>query len=583
MSISTLQEKFFNKGCGSALIVVAALAMGASLFTSSMGRNDDASRTGPNGQNETAVATVDGVPVFASEIERMADEQAKQLAGMGDLNASFRSFIQGQAINSSLQTAAAKAILAKGEVTDAEVLAAAKSAIGADVERARAKFVSEGKLKPDATDAQLQTALKDALGGRTLAQLRGDLPKQILARFKDGTTRAAVLDQFGSAILASRLGERAVASDADLRDAYKTYVLRRIFLSVASGSKETPEVRAQKALTDLNAGKSFASVMDAYSNDPAPSGKKPHDATQSVASSVLNGSPEYAALKGKAAPARTGIVDVPGGKAIYEIVSVDANLPKEFDRDKAKLRVEKAREIGQAEVDRQVRALLASDAVKWSSPGYHALAALSGNPGDSSSAEARSSSSAMELAKTALASKSPAERRLGALAYLSATNDTGSPEAIKDRKAAIEAALANGIDDATLGIQLADLYGKEKNGAKATDALISASKANDRYDTGGQRVFGDIAAKALELNKASVITAAQLKEIQAQQALWTAAKTDDSKAAAGAKLTDDELKKENDAEIQRQMAEAAKTAPPATTPAPAKGGSMLPTTTGTGG
>ena len=574
MSISTLQEKFLNKGCGSALIVAAALAMGASIFTS-FGRGGDANRRGPNGETENAVATVAGVPVFASAIQQAADEAAKGMGGMG-ANPMFQSFIQGQAVNGALQRAAVKSILGQTAPTDDEVLAAAKGTIAAQLDGAKAKLVGEGKLKPDATDAQLQAALKDALGGRTLAQFRNDLPKEILARYKDAKTRDLVLDQFGGAILATRLGEKALGSDAALRDAYKTDTVRRVFLGSASGAKDSPEARAQKALADLKAGKSFDSVMDAYSNDPVPNGKKPHESSTPVPAATLASAPEYAELRGKTAPAITGIVDVPGGKAIYQLQSVADNVPKDFEKNKAKYRAEKAREIGGAEIDRQVKAILASDAVKWNSPGYQAIAALGSTPGGSKDA--------LALAKAALAAKDGGDRRLGAIALLSATmGDTANPQGRADRIQALEAALANGLADPTLALQLADLYGKEKKGDKATDTLIAASKANDKYDTEGQRAFGDIAGKALELQKSGVITPAQLQEVQAQQALWTAAKAEDAKMSAGAKQSDEQLKKENEAELRRQQEEAAKTAPPAKAdPAPAKGGSMLPTTTGGG-
>ena len=572
MSISTLQEKFFNKGCGSALIVAAALAMGASLFTS-LGNHDDGTRRGPNGETERAVATVAGVPVFASAIQQAADEQSKGMGGMGS-NPMFQSFIQGQAVNGVLQRAAVQSILGKTQPTDAEVLAAAQSAIAAQLDGAKAKLVGEGKIKADATDAQLQAALKDALGGRTLAQFRNDLPKEILARYKDEKTRPLVLDQFGGAILATRLGEKAVASDTALRDLYKTDTVRRVFLGSASGAKDSPETRAGEALADLKAGKSFDTVMDAYTNDPVPNGKKAHETSTPVPAATLASAPEYAELRGKTPPATTGVVDVPGGKAIYQLQSVKDNLPKDFEKNKAKYRAEKAREIGSADLERQVRAILASDAVKWNSPGYQAIAALGAAPGGSKDA--------LALAKAAVASKNGNDSRLGAIAMLSATmGDTASPQGRADRIQALEAALANGLADPTLALQLADLYAKEKKGDKATETLIAASKANDKYDTEGQRAFGDIAAKALELQKSGVITATQLKEVQAQQALWSAAKVEDAKMAAGAKTTDEQLKRENEAELRRQQEEAAKPAPaPAPKAAPAKGGSMLPTTTG---
>ena len=125
---------------------------------------------------------------------------------------------------------------------------------------------------------------------------------------------------------------------------------------------------------------------------------------------------------------------------------------------------------------------------------------------------------------------------------------------------AIETAQAAGIQDTALSLELADLYAEAKDGAKATASLVAASKANDRYDASGDRAFRDVAAKALDLQKKGVLTKDQLASVQAQQASWSAARTNNQQAASQAKTDDASVKAANEAEIARQKAEAAKAA-----------------------
>lgn len=573
MSISTLQEKFFNKGCGTALIVIAAVAMGVSMFTrgsagSSRGERDGERRT------EAAVAIVGGVPVLGEAIQTTASEQTAQAmqrqalethASVADLpppDAGIKALALANATQTTLQQAALTALIARSPVTEAEVTEMMNGQIAAQ----KADYIKQGKLKAGATDADLEKAMKDELKGRTLAQIRQENVKFLVGAFKDPKTASAAAGKFGAPILAQRFGAEAVGSDQALRDSYKSYVVRSIVLNANSGAKESPEARAQKALADLKAGKSFQDEMDAVSNAPAPPGKKARDVTVTIPASALSSRPELASLVGKAPNTITPVVDVPGGKAIYQLVSVKDELPKDFDANKAKYRAEKVRAAGGPELDKRVKAMLAGDAVKWNSPGYQALAAVADASGIAGMLDPNVVNKAFALGQTAVKSDNPNERHLGTEALLALTDPKSSPgatttERTANRLVALEAAQANGLADGGLMLELAGVYGDSKNGAKATDALIAASKANFDYGTQGQRVFGDIAAKALDLQKKGVLTAAQLQSVQAQQAAWTAAQAENAKTAAQAKTNSTQQQLSNEAEIARQKAEAAQSVP----------------------
>ncbi len=548
MSISTIQEKLFNKGCGSVLIVVAAAAMGLSMFSqcNSASRMNEENAQG-GGQ---AVATVDGVPVMSGAIQALA---ARSSGGDSPVTEAFS---LAQATNEAVNAAAVRALIAKGPaVTEAEVEKAALLAINETIEGMRGQLTSTGTLKPGASEAEFEKALGAQTGGKKLADIRKETVAAAKSKFAAAETKASVVEALAPGILAARLGEKAVGSDAQLRDSYKTYVVKRIFFGSQSGSKDSPDARAKKAEADLKAGKGFDLLMDTVSNDPAPAGKPMHDATESLPTALFDARPELASLKDKPVGTTTGVVDVPGGKAIYRLEAVRNDVPADFEKNKAKLREERIAAAGKEASQSAVRDLVAKS-TKWESKGFEALAGAANafmNP--------TASEKAVAAAQAALKSSDTGDKRRGALAMLLATTSmTGAPDTAKSeqRIAALEAAQAAGIEDATLSLELADLYAAKKDGAKTTAALVAASRLNRRYDAGGGATFREIATKLRKLQDDKVLTAEQAKQVQEQQAVWQAAKAEADKSAAAAKTQSGKTDLSNEAEIARQKAEAAK-------------------------
>ncbi|GEM_PF-3932316 len=564
-------------------MVVAALAMGATMFAQ-CGRGG-----GPGGVEQgdaaNAIATVNGFPVSGERIQAVASQQPSS-------SATEQATSLAQTTNSALRLVALQSLLAKEPaLTAEEIEKAAGEAFDGKIEQARYGLMMSGKLKPTATPADFEKAIK-VQTGKTPAELKKEQVEGIKKAFADPSTKPGVALEFAEPILAARLGAKMAGDDASLRDSYRTYVVKRLFFSDRSGSSESAKARAKKAQAALKSGTAFDKLMDTVSNDPAPTGKAAHDATQDVPSDALSGTPDLSALKGKSPLTTTDVIDVPGGKAIYMLSAVRDNVPPDFEKDKAKYRAVRASTAGRTALQQKIDGILKSD-VTWTSPGFHALAAA---------ADPTTVAEAAALAQTALKSENPSERRLGAQALLIATKP-GEPGHV----AALEAAQKAGIEDAGLSLELAKAYGDKKDGAQATAALIAASKGNSRYDAQGDQLFRDIAGAALDLQKKGVLTKEQLTQVQSQQAIWTNARKENEGAQAEAKRQAAAAQKANDAEIARQKAEAAKNAPKATAPptgvtitpgsglsggvpgastAPTTGsttgGSLLPTTTGGG-
>lgn len=585
VSISSFQEKFLNKGCGTAIIVVSALALGISMLSSQCARGN---MINGSASAQDAVVTVGDVPVTAQQIQAAADSGSNPDGGALD-RASQLASATYRVVNSA---GAASLVLQSGEPAESEVETVVSNAIEDQLDQQREMMVALKQPKANATPAEIDQALTAYLGGQTPSAYKKDQVTKIVEAYKDPQRKGNVLQAIASRILASRAAAKSAMSDEALRNSYKTLVFKRVFLSDASGSKESAQARAQKVLDGLKSGKSFDAMMDQYSNDPASPGKKVHDLEEDVPATQAGARPEFAEIKDKPVGAVSGIVDVPGGKAVYRLAATRNSAPADFEKNKDKYRRTAAMAAASTEVEKKVKDYVAAKS-SWSSKAFEAMF-LQGQTTQQSPTEQKAAlEKAFDLAQQALKSDQPGEVRVGAMAALLAEGGLyNAPDADKAKLAdqrigVLEAAFANGLDDGQLRMELVDLYAQKKNGAKATEALVAASKGNLKYDATGQKLFSDIAGKALTLQQQGVITADQLKTIQAQQVVWSDARAAYDKAMAESKKQEEAAQKANEAEIARQKAEAAKaggTAPatPGTGIVPSPG-TTPPTSTAGGG
>lgn len=558
MSISTIQEKLFNKGCGSVLAVGAAILMGVSIFSQC---NVASSMDRQNGGQ--AVATVDGLSLSAEAIAMQAAKIQQTRFGGDDITSKATAY--AYSMHTALREAAVRSLIEKeGAISDAEVKSAAERAADQEIDQIKGELLRMGSLKPNATEADFDKAFAPTplSGGKKLSEYRNSSVVALTDAYKDATKKESVLALLGTDILTARYGVKAIPTDAALRESYKLYNLKRIFFSAQSGSKETPEVRAEKALADLKAGKSFDLLMDTLSNDPPMPGKAIHEKTEPTSTDLMDRQPELAALKTKSPASITGVMDVPGGKAIYQLASVSDSIPADFDKNKEKYRAERIAMAGRPELDKRLDAVLASGAVKWQHEGYHALAAVASVMAQPSGPTEASLAKAFEVAEAAYQSKNQDEKQKAAMAMLAASSVLGNLPTADPTKTkaielgALEAVAGAGLQDSSTSLKLADLYAAAKKGDKATDALIAASKSNARYDEMGEAVFRQIVDKSLKFEKDKVITKDQLTSIQAQQALWSEASSSSKVAEAAAKAEIDKQKKANEEEIAKQKAAA---------------------------
>jgi hypothetical protein len=591
VSISKFQEKFLGKGCGVAIGIVMALTfLGLGFNQCSRGAaangNSDASQEGP-----VAIASVGGIPVTSVDVTA-AQDALQQQSQTPDSSYSAMARLRGQAISFAASRAAIAYIAQRDHipVDDAAVLKVRQSAMQMQIQQAEDALIATKKLK-NPTPAQLAAAF-EAQYKKKPQQIIDESTDAIKKQLADKEQHAALMADSVPMIVESALETKYTPTDDQLRSAYNTYKVKRIFLN----STKNPNLDAAiaKVLTALKGGTSFDEAIDKYSNDPTPPGKKLSANTTTVPGQLIDYEPEYKDLKGQKVGFVSNPESVMGGKAIFDIVGITTNPPKDFQSNLAKYRSDYAKGEAGKELQKEITDVLGSTTTTWNNPGYKALydvqAAL-GNPmlGNSPA----SLQKFIDEAKTARSGSGSGEVPANDAYFLASDALYNSPGADKtklrdERIDALSAALQSN-EDFDLRLELADLYAQKKDEVNALDQLQKAAEANTVYDVTGQRHFGDVAAKRETFIKSGLAKEKDMAAIDAAQDAWRKSKVDQDKQDAEMKeqeaiqkQKDAELAKQNEAEIARQKATAPKSGPSSSlAPSkPASGSASAPSSSG---
>jgi hypothetical protein len=134
-------------------------------------------------------------------------------------------------------------------------------------------------------------------------------------------------------------------TEEDLRNEYEEVKLRHILVSTSKLPDAQAKAKAEKILAEVKAGKDFATLANEYSDDPGnapidPKTKKPGPKKGGFMDWAMANTyvPEFAAAAVALKPGETsGLVKTQFGYHIIKLEDKRAKLPKDFDKDKAKL------------------------------------------------------------------------------------------------------------------------------------------------------------------------------------------------------------------------------------------------------
>jgi hypothetical protein len=579
---------------------MALVFVGGTFYT--CGQGQAVQNEAGGGRPTAVVATVAGAPVSLDTLQQEIQNQTTQMmqmnpSGAASLPAEQEAMIASRAVASNLGRAAVMSLAKKNgvEFTDDAVRAAASKELDQSIDDFRMRFMLQRQAKPGADDKEFEkefeAAVKQQTGGRSIQELRTTVTADVNKALADKTKRENYVAGFAGPLYLEHLKARTPLTDDQVRQSFNTYTVKQILLRNQTGPTQDPKARAEKVLTELKGGLSFEEAMNRYSNEPPQPKKKVSENTITLSANQIDTDEHYQALKGLKPGQTTGTVNTPEGIAIYKVVGVKSDLPKDFDKTKAKHRDQLAERLATAELTKQIKEMTSGSNVQWSSRGFKALyelAQMNQDPAVAADPAARQAKldTVVADARQALEKGEPWEARYAALAQFAAVNQlynapTADKAKLRDQRIqAIETVLKD-REDFRLRLDLVDMYADKKDANAAFQNLLMAAQTNNDYSMIGESQFQEVGTRILKLKTAGVLNAQMEEQINKEQARWTTQNAQADKAEAEAKQKAAQQQKEAEAAAKAAEAAAKKANPGATTTPPTTtGGPSTPTTTG---
>lgn len=514
-----------------------------------------------------AAARVGDVVLTVADLEGAIRQSEQQRQQSGVLEPEDEVSIYTTALSQRVVNAQNIVLINKAKipVDDKAILGAVELTMQQEKMMLKFKLAQQGQLSMTATDAELDAALKKQ-GAKTFAELVAQNKKLVSSKLGDSAIRERLVADLAEPIARQYYANQVRATDDDVKSSYDGWTLKRVYLGPVDDV-------GTKALADLKNGSTFEAVMDRYSKDPVQGGKKVSEGTITFAKSQLLSEKEFEPLRNLKAGDTTGVIKVRDGYAIYKLVEVKPNPPKDFDANKATY-VDQYRTSQSTPAYNAAFEEAKKEPIKWELKGYKAVyefGELRFHPVSDKVAEKKQLDAMMADAKAAVDAKGPDLRaaQVGYYAIAQAIYDKADDKAAA-RPALITAleGYLDGAESVKARLRLADLYIEAKDGVHATNQVIQAFKANGTYDAEGARTFRDISEKALALKTKGLLSPDGDKQILDEQQKWRQLKDREDKAEAEVKKAADEAKKKADEE-DKKLAEAKKAAE-AKKPAPTK-------------
>lgn len=509
------------------LLVCAAIMVGGVFYTSCMSSQNG----GPSGTGQTKVAMrVAGTPIDAQYLsEAMNQSRTQQLQFGIPASPDMELASAARTIEDAVDSAARATLVQKSgaPLDDASLLKVATEALDDDVQSMRDRLSMMGGLKPNATEKEIDDAFKSQTG-RTPAEYKAQSLEQIKEALADESRRNAVLMMVAPKILEQQAAAKLSISDADIEHSYDRLEVKRILIKNNVPGQASVDERLAKAQAALKSGTSFEQAIDRFSEELPFGGKKLSETTTTVTGTTLLSDPAMKPLRGLKAGQVSEPVSLPDGKAIYKVVSVKSDVPKDFKAKKDTYKKQVLSELTRKGIEDQLTQFKTTPGnVTFDSAGYKAvwdfqLAQKGVADSTGKDINARMQSIYDEATKAAKAGgydeRAATLARYGAINQLwnAPTSDKSKlrPELIDTLKAVLER-----MESFEIRMRLVDLYREAKQYPEAVQQLTLAAQ-NNKTDATGKTNDALITTKLGDMLKNKEITPEQKKAVDEAQRQW---------------------------------------------------------------
>lgn len=538
-------------------MIFLSIAMVVTMGYSACGRSSGFAATDSKGQKLATFASVGGVELPVAWVDKAQEQLIQQQLGgnaqlLDQLPPTFAVSLQTQAVTQVIEQGyMLEAALQSGIKIDEESI---KKEITLDKFKKSIRDQLGTQLKANATDAELDTKVKELAQGQTVEDLYKKQMEEFTKKLADPAEKPLLQAQFGPAAAVEQIKNSLKPDEVAVKESFKQFDVKRILI------KGADQAKAKKIYDEIKAGKTFEAAIDQYSDEVAEAGKKKSDRIMPVPMTAIQRSEDLKPIGSLTPNGYTEPLKTPDGLSIFKVIAIKANVPADFDKEKARYMTQWASSEAQGQFQKKIDDLKKSTLPKFELKAFEAAFALGKGMMDASDKVSPEIQKAYDLAKGV--SKDEPGAELAATVALAAFQKIyDAPGADKAKlKAERIASLAKFLefkDNWDLRKEVITDFKDQKKGDDAYNQVLIALDKNNKYDANGQRIYSDIAASFKELQTASLIKPEQEKEFRGRQEEWQKAKADYDKTEA-------ELAKQQKEEEAKQKAAQPKapTTPP---------------------
>ena len=537
------------------------MLVGFAISFMSQGRCNGPATSSTPQQVGTPIATIGKYSATDAEVNGLAGQQRQQSSSPADQANAYASSL-GNVIDhvAQLQLAYEHGI----EMDDDKAKAAIPSLWSQQLDAKKQSLISDGKLKPNATEKEFQDAFKTA-NGISLEDDRKDWESQFDAVLTDPVRHNLVLAEIAFQSLREKYVQDSQVTEMDLRNSYNTYSVQHIGFEGKTGAEG--KALAQKALDDIKGGMSFEDAIKKYNTSKVQPGKKATDTTEIMAQFfqfIPQLKPLGSLKEGEVSPP----IEMPTSTSIYKVIKIKQTLPPDYDKNKLQLMTDMKKAAAQTKMKEDLDAIKSADRVQWKNPAYKLAYDYGQIQADFSAAPDQKQARYKDVQDraSAMLSRGGTDTRVVALILYAANEALYQPATAAEKKkmapvriTALQAALSQ-TEDPALHVELADLLLGSGRAKEAVEELKKGAETNTSLSPEAQKVYNGLVSELDKLKEQKKIEDPDAKAIQDKLDEWLKNKRDQARMEAEAKV--------REAKLQAEAAKAMQSQAKPSTPAP---------------
>lgn len=379
LSITKTRDFFEKSGCGKYIMGAFGLALIVGLLWTGFGSGNQQPE---QEKNYVQAAAVGNHAVQVHEIEMLLEELNKAQQGSSD---PLRAAAQyGGAVYFTVQNAVEAYLAEKAgiQLSDERIRSLAEEAAAdqakAQTENSKMQMAALGILKPGYTEADFAAEFKKQQG-ISPSEYQDQMKQQMLQALEDPTQKSRIVAGITREELLKKYSNSITLSDEDLKRSYERFTVKRVYVDPRKEDPLKPKdaealAKVSQALSAVKGGMSFEAAMDKYSDDPVPPGKKSKGESQLFYERYqLENDRNLRPILNLKPGLVSGVLNSSGGPAIFKLIKVETNLPKDFETQK-KTRYEVVRQnMAANKAADEVLKIYDGETINWKIKGFQAV------------------------------------------------------------------------------------------------------------------------------------------------------------------------------------------------------------------